>query len=159
MPKDTLMIYDPVEAQILNPDDLLRDVDQLADDDLLDLITEASALLKGLGVVVNQLQATMFHRMESDQATVRETLGYTVKLVPQRSYEYDLPNLLGLKYHLTGEQYTAAFKETVTPNKTELNKLVKLGGPIRQIIEASVREIPKPPKLEITPKTMEVLSK
>jgi hypothetical protein len=149
---ESLYIYDPLSAEILKPVDLLRDVELLEDDDLAALITDGDALLEDLGAVVKQLKAKMQHRLEADQAVLRETPGFTVKLTAQRTYEYDMPRLLGLKQHLTGERYAKTFKETVTPNKTELNKLVKLGGSIKAIIETSVVPVDKPPKLEIIKK-------
>jgi|GEM_PF-4047055 len=133
---------------------MLRDLETLPDGDLCDLITSAEALLTDLSSVVGQLKATVTHRLMNDQATIREMPEFTVKLVAQRSYEYDLPALMGLKYHLTGDQYDRTFKTVVTPNKTELNKLLKLGGAIKQIIEAAVKEVEKPPRLEITRKNI-----
>jgi len=151
--KDPLYIYDPVTAEILKPVDLLRDIDQLPDDDLATLITDGEDLLNELSVAVNQLRATLQHRLEADQAVLRETPGFTVKLTAQREYVYNLPALLKLKEHLTPEQYAKAVPTPdPKPNKTELNKLVKLGGAIKQIIEAAVKPVDKPPKLEITRK-------
>jgi hypothetical protein len=147
-----LSVFDPESGEVLEPNDFLRDLEQLSDQDLLDLITAVEALVKELAPVLSLLKSTMFHRMEADQATLRETPGYTVKLVPDRAYEYDLAKLLTIKSLITPAQYAATFKETITPNKTELNKLVKLGGQLRTIIEASINEVKKPPKLEITRK-------
>lgn len=143
-------LWDPASGEVLKPVDLLADAAQLTDDDLLQVLTAAEALQRDLAQSVQQLRATLLHRMTAREAVLLVTPRFRVNLSAQRTYEYDLPKLMTLRPLLTGEQFEKAFKTTVTPNKTELNKLVKLGGTIRLIIEASVREVEKPPKIEIT---------
>lgn len=124
-------------------------IDDLSDDALLTYITELKDTLSSIRTELSAAESEMIRRMEERKATAYKSAEYEVKLVPQRSYEYNLPKLLKLKDLVDEDTFNQAIKIEYKPNKTQLNKLLKFGGPIREIIESSVREVPKPPRLSI----------
>ncbi len=122
----------------------------LSDDALLMLISELKETLSTIRNELNSAEQEMVRRLNERQATIYQSSDYQVKLEPQRSYEYNLPKLLKLKDLVDQETFERAIKTEYKPSKTQLNKLVKYGGEIREIIESATREVPKPPRLAIT---------
>ena len=102
--------------------------------------------------LLKQAETTLFRRMEDDEATVRDAGEYTVKLIPNVSYGYDLEAIESLRPLLSRDQWDSAVSYVTKVNKTKLNLLVKLGGEVKRIIESAVTVIPGMPKLEIEKK-------
>lgn len=124
--------------------------DMLSDEALLAYITELKATLSAIRTDLAAAESEMVRRMEERKATLYQGEGFQAKLEPQRSYEYDIPRLLQLTKLVDKQTFEAAVKVEYKPNKVQLNKLLKFGGEIREIIESATREIPKPPRLAIT---------
>lgn len=135
---DTGLIGDPEEWKRVE-----------TEEEAAETILALEELVDRINVVINFHRARFSMAMEAAGATLKELNGYTVKLIPQRSYEYDTALLTELYRHLPKDRVEAALQPTFKVNKLELNKLQKLGGPVRDIIEAAVREIPKAPRVEI----------
>lgn len=124
--------------------------DMLSDDALLSYIIELKSTLSAIRTDLVAAEAEMVRRMEERKATIYQGEGFQAKLEPQRSYEYDIPRLLQLAKLVDEETFNQAVKVEYKPNKVQLNKLLKFGGEIREIIESATREVPKPPRLVIT---------
>lgn len=154
-------LYDPNTDECPVPQDLLRGLDQLSDDEMLDLLDRASSLQAELAKSIGDLKAAVILRMNSRGATALDTPLFTAKLEAGTSYAYDLQVLAQLKPLVTPEQYAKAIPTPEPkPNKAELNKLAKLGEEIKKIIDQAVRPVPtapsfsyqrKPQQIEMTP--------
>lgn len=154
LPNEPFTLYDPTTDECPTPKELLKNLDQLSDNDLLDLLFRAISLQADLDYTINILKSTVSRRMTEREATLMDTLGFTAKLEKKVTYFYDLPLLQGeLKPLLTAEQWEKAVPTPPPPepkpNKTELNKLTKLGGKVKEIIEEAVTPVPAPPSLKV----------
>ena len=94
--------------------------------DLRSQLAEAEAMIR------EQMRAAGAHLLEAGS--------YEVKLVEKTRWEYDTEGLVQLPdaVELTDRQhaiFTAAVKQTISVNKTELNKLSKFGGDIAELID------------------------
>lgn len=161
LPNEPFTLYDPNTDECPTPTELLKDIDQLSDDELLDLLFRATSLQSDLDYTVVILKSTVSRRMNERKATMMDTLGFTARLEKKVTYIYNLLLLQDeLKPLVTSEQWERAVPTPPPPepkpNKAELNKLMKLGGRVKEIIEEAVTPIPAPPSLKVERKAQPV---
>lgn len=120
-----------------------------SDEEAVETILALKDLVAKIEAVIRYHEAGFMMQMEAAGATIKELNGYELKLTTQRSYDYNFDRLRELYNHLPKERVEQALQPTFKVSKAELNKLVKLGGPVKEIIETAVIEVQKGSKLEI----------
>lgn len=140
-------------GEILNETEIAPLDAALPDDDVLGVIASLKAAINCYRECLGRAEMEMTKRLQDRQATVYFSERWDVKLVPQVEYKYDTKLLSMLSFHLgyglTAEEFAAALKWEPKVSKVELNKLVKRGGKIKEIIENATTTIEKAPRLEI----------
>jgi hypothetical protein len=108
---------------------------------------------------LQEAESLLRERMQRRGATLADCGEYEAKLEQSYSYGYDGEKLAELQAHLDVDTYERAV-QWVQPapylkvDKRELNKLAKLGGPVKEIIDAAVTGMPSPPRLVLKRKAV-----
>lgn len=124
-------------------------IEEMDDASLVSVIEYYREQVKVFTQGLKRAEMVLTTRMEEKEATVLIAGAYTVKSLPVVKYEYDMPRLLLLGEFLPKDQLETAISYEPKVNKTALNKLAKLGGEVKKIIEESTTAIPGVPKLSI----------
>lgn len=140
-------LFDPTTGEVPTPTELLKNLAELDDDQVLDLLDRAGRLQQDLSYAIGILKSHAIHRMEQVDATVYDSPMFEAKLERKVTYRYDVPLLMQLQAHLPKDKFEKAVQMEPKVSKTELNKLVKLGGPVKTIIDQAVTPVPGPPSL------------
>jgi len=122
-------------------------VEDMDDTSLISMIEFYREQVKAFSQGLKRAEMVLATRMEDKDATVLVAGVYTVKSMSSIRYEYDMPRLFLLGEFLPKERLETAISYEPKVNKTALNKLRKLGGEVKQIIEEATTVIKGTPRL------------
>jgi hypothetical protein len=143
---ESTTVINPLTGEVV---DESISVEEMDDASLVSVIEFYREQVKVFSQHLKCAEMVLATRMEEKEATVLIAGAYTVKSLPSVRYEYDMPRLLMLSEFLPKEQLETAIRYEPKVSKTALNKLAKLGGEVKKIIEESTTAIPGMPKLSI----------
>lgn len=150
-----MVIIDEATGEMRNSDVELEQIEFAAGltyDDLLEAVGFYKGIAERASFMATAAQAQILKRMEVEEASILETPAYSVTLVAATRYDYNLEKLETLKSLITATQFDKAMPRIYKPDKRALNSLVKLGGEVKKVIEASISSIQGAPSLKIVKK-------
>jgi len=150
-----MITIDEITGEARNSGEEMEQIEfdaKLSYDALLDLVGYYKGIQEQAALLVGSAQSQILKRMEADEASILDTQAYSVSLVASTRYDYDLKNLETLNGLISTEQFEKAMPKIYKPDKRALNSLVKLGGDVKKVIEASIFSIQGAPSLKIVKK-------
>ncbi|HAH85767.1 MAG TPA: hypothetical protein DCL60_00175 [Armatimonadetes bacterium] len=105
--------------------------------------------MKLLSAELVQAEAMLLQRMKEREATLLDAGRYTVKLIPNIRYTYNMEAISRLREMVPQDEYSKAVTMEPKISKLGLNRLSKLGGEIKKIIDGAVKCVEGTPRLAI----------
>jgi len=124
-------------------------IPEVHNDELVALIELRRAQIKSLSAELGQAEAMLMQRMREKDATLLDVGRYTVRLMPNIRYSYDTEAILRLREMVPQDEYCRAVTMEPKISKLGLNRLSRLGGEIKKMIDGAVRCVEGTPRLAI----------